>query len=104
MVCLDRRHSGAPHGQQLLSLDELGQGATVRRAVTGLQRERAGQRPVQVDAAELGFGQIDDMIAMWIEVAREVTQRGSLADVGFGLSVRSAGVLGEYGMFASDSM
>jgi hypothetical protein len=50
--------------------------------IAGLQAERARKRAVQVDAAELGLGKVDRLVAMRIQAVREMAQRSGLAHAG----------------------
>ncbi|EEF26492.1 conserved hypothetical protein [Ricinus communis] len=76
-----------PHRQHLLAFDEFADALLeiapqVRPPVAGFQSERAGKRAVQVDTAELRFSQIDDVVTVRIQAARDVAQGGGLAHAG----------------------
>lgn len=76
-----------PQGQDLLAVGQFGDTQFELAPQAGVpvvrfKPEYAGKRLVQVDATELGLGQVYRLVTVRIEVAREMAQHGGLAHAG----------------------
>jgi len=48
-----------------------------------IDSQRQGQTAIQIQPTEVGLGEIDHLITMWIEAVDEVAQGGGLSHTGF---------------------
>ncbi|CAK0779952.1 hypothetical protein CCP4SC76_7120002 [Gammaproteobacteria bacterium] len=89
-----------PDGEQVFSFGE-GQDAILECAPEGgaamgrIETQGEGQALVEVESAEVGFGEVDDLVAVRVEGQGEASQGGGLADAGFAGEQPDAGLVEE---------
>ncbi len=89
-----------PDGEQVFSFGE-GQDAILEGTPEGgaamgrIETEGEGQALVEVESAEVGFGEVDDLVAVRVEGQDEASQGGGFADAGFAGEQPDAGLVEE---------
>jgi hypothetical protein len=83
-----------PEWQDLLGIGQLEDARfefapELRPAERRRDAEREGEASIQIEAPEIGLGQVNDLILMRVEVLRQGTQQAGLADAGFADNIES---------------